>query len=312
MSRYIRFLGVLLVTVAMALTIASAQQPDQSKAQPKAATGASRIPEGATVLKDVAYGTHERQKLDLIVPKSDKPLPLIVWVHGGGWEAGSKNGGNPAIPFLSKGYAVASINYRLSQHAIFPAQIVDCKEAIRHLRSIAKANNLDPDRFGAWGASAGGHLVALLGTTDEKSFDVGPESKKFSSGVQCVCDWFGPTDFLHWGASTVNNPGDGRPNAITRLLGGPVVEKQDLAKRASPVSYCSRTSVPFLIVHGDKDNIVPLQQSEVLNDALKKCGVDSELVVIPGNGHGGTGFSAKKLADEIERFFAKHLKKSER
>src|SRR4051794_4436800 len=167
----------------------------------EAAKSATRspIPEGTKVVKDLAYGPHERHKLDLYVPPGNGPLPLVIWVHGGGWEKGSKAGGGPALDLLAKGYAVAAINYRLSQHAVFPAQIEDCKAAVRFLRSIAKEYDRDPDHFGAWGASAGGHLVALLGTTDDQAFPAGPGEKQLSSGVQAVCDWFGPSDFLHWG-----------------------------------------------------------------------------------------------------------------
>ena len=250
--RRLKFVAVLstLVVVAIAF-MAPAQQPVRKP----------RIPEDCTVDKDLAYGPHERNKLDLYIPKHDGPLPLVIWVHGGGWEAGSKNGAGPSLDLLGKGYAVAAINYRLSKQAVFPAQIDDCREAVRWLRAHAKERGLDPDHFGAWGASAGGHLVALLGTADESAFaDAGP--KKFSCGVQAVCDWFGPTDFLHWGTITVNNPLARRPSAISRLFGGTVPEKQTLAKKASPVCYVGKTSAPFLIFHGDKDPLVPLQQSE--------------------------------------------------
>ena len=154
---------------------------------------APKLPEGTKSLRNVAYVTngHERHKLDLFIPAgTTNALPLIIWVHGGAWMGGSKEQ-CPALPYLQKGYAVASINYRLSQHAIFPAQIEDCKAAVRWLRAHAKENNLDPDRFAVWGASAGGHLVALLGTAgDVKKFDVGP-NLEVSSRVQAVVDCFG-------------------------------------------------------------------------------------------------------------------------
>ncbi|MCP4589541.1 MAG: alpha/beta hydrolase, partial [bacterium] len=150
------------------------------------------------VHRDLAYVSdgHERQKLDLYLPseRAERPAPVIIWVHGGAWRAGSKDR-CPAKRFVRLGYVVTSINYRLSQHAIFPAQIQDCKAAVRWLRAHAKQYNLDPRRFGVWGSSAGGHLVALLGTAgDVKEFDVGAHLD-FSSRVQAVCDYFGPTDF---------------------------------------------------------------------------------------------------------------------
>ena len=298
------FLKRLLIPSALLVAVAavSAQQPAQTRPRP------SPIPENCKVLKDLAYGDHGWNKLDLYVPKSDAPLPLIVWVHGGGWEGGSKYGGGPSLDMLGKGYAVASINYRLSWQAIFPAQIEDCQAGVRWLRAHAKEYNLDPDHFGAWGMSAGGHLVALLGTTNDATFPTKEGGKHVSCAVQAVCDWFGPADFLHWGNLTLENPGTPAANPVTRLLGGGVVEKQVLARKASPITYVSKSSAPFLILHGDKDPLVPLQQSEELNEALKKAGVDSSLHVIKGNGHGGPGFRARAVLEEEDEFFAKYLK----
>jgi hypothetical protein len=157
------------------------------------------LPAGTVAHRDLTYveNGHERHKLDLFVPeKADAPLPLIIWVHGGGWQNGSKDGGPPLRNgYTERGYAVASINYRLSGHATFPAQIEDCKAAIRWLRAHAAEYRLDARRFGVWGSSAGGHLVALLGTSGEvKEFDVGAHLDQ-SSRVQAVCDYYGPMDF---------------------------------------------------------------------------------------------------------------------
>jgi acetyl esterase/lipase len=147
---------------------------------------------GVKAHRDLVYveGGHERHKLDLYLPeKAEGPLPLLIWVHGGGWQNGSKDGCPPLrAGYIERGYAVASINYRLSGHAVFPAQIEDCKAAIRWLRAHAKEYNLDAKRFGVWGSSAGGHLVALIGTSgDVKEFDVGDHLDQ-SSRVQAVCD----------------------------------------------------------------------------------------------------------------------------
>jgi acetyl esterase/lipase len=298
---------LLLVSALFATAAAVAQDPAPP---PKAELRRrpSPIPEGCKVLRDLSYGPHDRNKLDLYVPKSDAPLPLVIWVHGGGWEGGSKNGGGPSLDLLRKGYAVASINYRLSWQDRFPAQIQDCKAAVRWLRANAKEYNLDADHFGAWGASAGGHLVALLGTTPDECFLDGDGKPHCSALVQAVCDWFGPTDFLHWGSYTIDDPIARRPSAISRLLGGVVPDKMELAKKASPVCYVGKSSAPFLIAHGDKDPVVPLQQSEDLNEALKKAGVESSLRVIKGNGHGGAGFMAADLLADEDAFFAKYLK----
>lgn len=266
----------------------------------------SRLPEGVEVLRDLQYveDGHERHRLDLYLPqKAEGQLPLLVWIHGGAWRAGSKNG-CPAVSFVGKGYAVASINYRLSQHAVFPAQIEDCKAAIRWLRAQAKKYHLDPDHVGVWGASAGGHLVALLGTSGNvKEFEGDGGNLDQSSRVQCVVDWFGPSDLVTMGGGH-NNPG----SPESRLIGGAIQENLEKARKASPVTYVSKDSAPFLIMHGDKDNVVPLDQSEALADALKKAGVEVKLQIVTDNGHGGPGFSSPENRKLIEGFFDKHLR----
>jgi acetyl esterase/lipase len=275
----------------------------QGFSQPKEAPKGPKLPEGITANRDVAYGTHERQKLDVYIPKGDGPFPLILWVHGGGWEGGSKDSAGPVVNMLARGYAVASTNYRLSRHAPFPAQIHDVKGTVRYLRANAKKYKIDPDRFGVAGGSAGGHLVALLGTSgDDKDLegDVGP--KDVSSRVQCVIDFFGPTDLLKL------SPANAKENPVTRLLGGPTTDKRELAVSANPITYVSKDDPPFLIVHGDKDPVVPLSQSELLYEALKKAGVDATLKVIPEAGH-GNGIFTPELAKEYVEFFEKHLKK---
>jgi acetyl esterase/lipase len=266
-----------------------------------------QVPEGVKVQKDLEYvaGGHERQKLDLYLPeKAEKPLPVIVWIHGGGWQAGNKNN-PPALPLTARGYAVASINYRLSQHAQFPAQIEDCKAAIRWLRANAKKYNLDPDHVGVMGASAGGHLVALLGTTGnvKKLEGKGGHSDQ-SSRVQAVVDLFGPTDFTKMGGNH-----DKPTSAEARLLGGPVQENKDKSAKANPITYVSKESAPFLILHGDKDPTVPYNQSELLEEALKKAGVEVTLVKVEGAGHGGKEFRTEEIQKRIADFFDKHLKK---
>jgi acetyl esterase/lipase len=288
---------------------APAQQPGQPK--PPAVKGASQLPKGTFIQRDVAYGPHERNKLDLIYfPESDHPLPVIVWVHGGAWKAGSKDN-SPALRFLARGYAVASINYRYSTQATFPAQIEDCKAAVRWLRANAKGFHLDADHFGAWGASAGGHLVALMGTAgDVKEFDNYGYNKGISSRVQAVCDWFGPTDFSKEAEQSGPNPVFDRtkPDAPeAELVGGPLAEHPDRVKRANPITYIKKDCPPFLIIHGDKDNIVPVGQSKLLDDALKAAGVESTLMIVPGAGH-GPGIDTPERFKQVEEFFDKHLK----
>ena len=183
------------VLILFFLTSALAVAQRQNRTEPP------EPPEGITAHRDLAYVTdgHERQKLDLYIPTEGENLPLIIWIHGGAWLGGSKERYAP-MEYLKSGYAGASINYRLSQHAIFPAQIEDVKAAVRWIRANAETYRLDPNRFAAWGSSAGGHLVAMLGTTgDVKEFEVG-ENLGVSSRVQAVVNYFGPTDFLQMDA----------------------------------------------------------------------------------------------------------------
>jgi len=279
--------------------------PKSRAAEP---SGQSLVAAAATrELRDIPYvsGGTDQQRLDLYLPPWRTPTPLVVWIHGGGWEKGSKSF-CMAKGLLAYGYAAASIDYRFSSAAIYPAQIEDCKAAIRYLRAHAAEYGIDPKRIGVWGGSAGGHLVALLGTTGNiRDFDVG-ENLGQSSAVQCVVDWFGPSDFLHWGATSTLRP-ENPDNPLTRLVGGPISTHQEAARRASPFYFVQRDSAPFLIMHGDHDTLVPLQQSEELNAALQKAGVESTLKVIPGAGHGGPGFKTAENLELIKDFLQKHL-----
>ncbi len=262
------------------------------------------------VLRDAPYVSngHARQKLDLYVPTGTGPFPVILWVHGGAWRGGSKDN-PPAVRYLEKGFAVASINYRLSQHATFPAQLEDCKAAVRWLRAHAAKHRLDPDRFAAWGTSAGGHLVALLGTTgDVKTFDVG-EHLEQSSAVQAVADWFGPTDFLQMNPQagalgTMDH--DAADSPESKLVGGPIRDNPDKVLRASPLHYVSPGDAPFLIVHGDQDPLVAHGQSELLEAALKEAHVPVQFYTVKGGGHGG--FKDLQVDELLDAFFEKHLK----
>jgi len=289
--------------LAVIFSVAIAQQPDQS--------AHLQVPEGTIAyhsLPYVSYG-HERQKLDLYLPKAKtkKRLPLIIRVHGGAWLAGSKEQTGP-LDYLDAGYAVASINYRLSQHAIFPAQIEDCKAAVRYLRANAQKYNLDPNCFGAWGPSAGGHLVAMLGTTsDVNEFDVG-EHLTVSSRVQAVVDYFGPTDFLQMDE---HRPPDGQVHNTpdspeSQLIGGYIQDNKEKVAKANPITYVTEDDAPFLIVHGDMDPLVPHHQSEILEAALKKVGVPVSFYTVKGAGHGG--FKDPNVPKLTKKFFAKYLK----
>jgi acetyl esterase/lipase len=177
-------------------------------------------------------------------------MPVLVWIHGGGWHRGSKRGSiGKLLPFARKSFFCISIDYRLSGEATFPAQIQDCKCAIRFLRAHAAKYSLDPERIGVWGSSAAGHLAALLGTSgDVKEFEGDEGWEGHSSCVQAVCDWYGPADLM----SMLEQPrriDTGAANSPESLLiGGPVWENPEKAAMASPVSHVSKDDPPFLIM----------------------------------------------------------------
>jgi len=266
-----------------------------------------QLPPGTRVLRDLEYvpGGHERQKLDLYLPAgATEPLPVIVWIHGGAWRAGSKQN-CPARRFCARGYAVASINYRLSQHATFPAQLEDCKAAIRYLRANAAKYNLDPGRFGVWGSSAGGHLAAMVGTTGRvEEFEKGP-NLDYASTVQAACDFFGPTDFTTMSSFPSRMDHDSPESPESKLIGGPIQQNKDKCRRASPITYIDKNDPPFLIVHGDKDPVVPHNQSQIFYEALRKAKVRAKFHTVEGAGH---GFKDPKVDRMVERFFDRHLK----
>lgn len=263
------------------------------------------------VTKDIEYArVGERSlKLDLYVPPHAKAarVPLVIWVHGGAWRSGSKDG-TPGAGLLQRGIAVASIAYRFSNEATFPAQIHDCKAAVRWLRAHAGDYDLDGERFGAWGASSGGHLVALLGTSGEVKELEGTVGGNLdaSSRVQAVCDFFGPTDFLAMVGKPSNIPHGAADSPESLLIGGAIAEHPDRVKQASPITYVTKDAPPFLIMHGDSDPLVPPSQSELLHEALKKVGADSTLYIVQGGSHGG--FRDLRVPLMVVNFFSKHLK----
>ncbi len=243
---------------------------------------------GYHVERDIVFGRGGDTELLLDLYLPDKPVravPIIVNVHGGGWSGLDKGWCPFPLRMVEQDYAVASINYRLSQQAIFPAQLHDCKAAVRWLRANAARYGLDGEHIGAWGDSAGGHLVALLGVTGNRpDLEGASGTPGVSSRVQAVCDYFGPTDLALLAAQgPLGQPGSFH-EIVNNLLGGAPESVPEQAALANPIIHVTKDAAPFLIMHGDLDH-VPLSQSVMLYEALLRAGAPVRLHVVHGGAH---------------------------
>jgi acetyl esterase/lipase len=255
----------------------------------------------AFVKKDIPYVTnpHLRQTFDLYLPKNRglRPSPLIFWLHGGAWMLSNKDWDN--VKYLVKhGYAIASVDYRLSGDALFPAQIKDCNTALDFILAHTDSYGIDAKRFVIGGASAGGHLALLLGLArNEKAFGANPSLKPFA-----ILDFFGPTDL-----TTILDevgPGHGQQvleDAQQRLLGS-LTNPLDITRAASPIIYVRPGNPPVLILHGDKDDLVPYSQSQRLHSRLDQIGVKNVFITVPGAGHDGPMFETPEIQEKVISF----------
>ena len=256
-------------------------------------------PAGTTAHKDLAYaGTdHPRQKLDLFIPPGAKtPVPVVLWIHGGGWLRGDRT--QTRVPFLLKhGFALAIIDYRYLTDAPFPAQVQDVNASLNWLHAHAEEYGLNRDLFVVGGSSAGAHLAVLASAArDEKSF--GPDRRV---RVRAILNYFGTMDLLtHWAYSPPEN--DAREGSISRLLGSQVAVRPDLARYASPVAYVGANTPPCLIVHGNKDAGADVSQSRLLQSHLKIAGVRADLLLVPGAGHGGPLYQESPVEQKVVSF----------
>ncbi|MEC5126159.1 alpha/beta hydrolase [Verrucomicrobiales bacterium BCK34] len=264
-----------------------------------------KLPVAVTEYFDLAYvdGGDDRQKLDLYIPAREdksKKLPLVVWIHGGGWAKGSRDGTGNCSWVLDEGYALASIGYRLTDVAPFPAQLDDCKAGIQWLKKNGAEFGVDADRIVVWGSSAGGHLVAMLGTTGD------PEDS--GDDIDGVIDWFGPTELLTMQEQRtlpVKLDANAPDSYESKLVGGTLQEVPEKAKAASPVTHVTKDDAPILILHGNQDPLVPLQQSYTLVKAYDAVEVPAQLVVIEGAGHGGPAFQTEGARKVMLEFLNK-------
>lgn len=295
-------LAVLVLTVAWIFAVA-----------PLAAAGELAV----DFQENVEYGAGADQKLTLHLarPKdADGPVPAVVFIHGGGWQAGSKDMFKKAIrDFASEGYVAASVGYRFAPKYKTPAQIEDCKCAVRYLRAHADELGLDPGRIGAIGASAGAHLAMLLGTMDSADGLEGNGGwQDQSSKVQCVVSYFGPVNLTETeigdlpSRQMINEPVV--RNILRNFVGGEPEEHKEELRQASPITYVNAGDAPMLLFQGTKDVLVPYDHAFQMTDALAKNGIAGRAELIMGAGHGWAGKEMTRTQRAALEFFDEHLK----
>ena len=260
------------------------------------------------IIRDLTFTTPNGspQMLDLYLPIGiERPLPVIIWLHGGGWRFGDRKlAPDLSCYFAERGFAMVSIDYRLSGEAVWPAQIHDVKTAIRWVRSVGKEYGLDGDNIGLWGSSAGGHLASLAGTTGSGTLEGTGEYLEELSDVQAVVVGYGPTDLLQIEdhkaqlENVSTDPESVRiPEGISMktsdansfeslLMGAAITSCPERVREANPITYVKSELPPFLLMHGTSDTAIPTHQSEILYKALAEKGNDVTLYLIEGLGHG--------------------------
>jgi acetyl esterase/lipase len=269
-------------------------------------------------LSDIAYADlSSAQKMDIYIPEGTGPFPVVVLIHGGAFKMGDKGmEASNAAALVAKGIAAASINYRLSGEAKYPAQIEDCKAAVRFLRANAAKYNLNPDKIGSWGASAGGNLSSLLGTTSGIAELEGASlgNAEFSSKVIASVDWFGPINFLTMDAEasaldfTINTNSASSPES--QLIGAAVQTVPEKVAKANAANYITTDDAAFFIQVGSMDRNIPYTQSLNLYNALKPVKGTENVTyeLLEGAGHGGSQFSSAANLAKVVAFFEKYLK----
>jgi acetyl esterase/lipase len=307
-----------LVLVSSVLALTGCDKIEQTVLSLMLEPAAPEAIAGVRVVSNVVYSETAQGDLllDLYLPTegSDEPLPVVLFFYGGAFEMGNKH--QLALYDINTlpldGFAVVCIDYRLSDQAIFPAQLEDAQNALRWIHAHAGEYNLDADKVGVLGMSAGGMLAALVGTGAEVVVATGVEDGQLTPPpVQAVVDYYGPSDFLqgdehapegvqlNWAAA------DSWPS---RYIGGAIVDHPELVAATNPITYVSSDDPPFLIIHGDQDSIVPFHQSELLYMALQQAGVAAELYVVTGGDHARGGeFGTPELHRKTVEFLQQHL-----
>jgi acetyl esterase/lipase len=273
------------------------------------------FPAGTVVYADIPYAndTLKKHLLDVYLPAGPQiRRPLVVWIHGGAWMANDKYADmdymkNTVKGFLDSGYAFASIDYRFSTQAIFPAQIQDCNQAIEFLYQHAGQYHIDKNRIAVIGFSAGGHLASLLALSNNNTVNnFYPAGMKGHFTIRCALDFYGPSDLVMLATNpdtAINN----MRNPVSILLGAMPVNRPDLARAASPVNYIDKNDPPFFIVQGEKDESVPNTLSVILSSWLTLTAVKNELIVVPGAPHYGVMFDTEDIRKRLFHFLSLNL-----
>lgn len=298
----------LLFLVLMAILLKASAQPASPVQQifPKGTTTFSNIPYAGDTLK--------KHLLDIYLPpNTGANTPLIVWVHGGAWMLNDKYADmgymkNTIKGFIDSGYALASIDYRHSTTAVFPAQLQDCNQAVEYLYEHAAQYKFDKNRIALIGFSAGGHLASLLALSNNNNVKAFyPNEVKTRFKIRCVLDFYGPSDLI----AIFNNPDssiNNSRNPVAILLGATPIDRPDIAKRASPVTYIDKDDPPFFIVQGEKDESVPNTQSRLLSSWLTIIGVKNELTIVPNAPHYGVMFDEEWIRKKLFSFLRSNMK----
>lgn len=262
---------------------------------------------GVTFAQVDAWFDHTRRdlKMDIIYPEDKtKKYPCVVWICGGAWIRMDRSAHMAYLAELARsGFVVASVEYRTSNEGCFPIQLQDVKAGIRYLRALSDRYNIDTERFGVMGESAGGYLAAMAALADDPAFDVGAFTE-FSSKVQAACPWYPPSDVTGF---KYDSPVESAASMESLLLGKNVMLNQEEALKICPVSFVTKEAPPFLIIHGDNDHTVPFEQGEILHDKLEEAGADVRLLVLEGADHADMPFFQEEIWQRIIGFFKEKL-----